>query len=365
MKRKTPVIALVHDNFTGPSGMGLVLERHAEWILDAGWQLCLVGDNVPPGLRERSRVVEVPKRAHLPSLAEHLEWCRRVRRALRGVRVDIVHGHAPLLAADSDLFTSHFISRPAHQRGVREDTPGVEGALRRLQGVASLVVDDVAYRRLVPRSRVSFVSEFLRDEYRSCYGEPRGGWVLPPPAPPWSPPSAEARAAARRGYGVADAPLVVGFVGGTDPRKGFRDVLPLAAEPSVELLLAGPRSQSVQTRGRRGLGFVDMDAFLPACDVVVAPSRFDSAPVAVLQALAKGIPVVSSPTLGWSRPIERHGSGVVWDGHSKLIDAVRAASAVPPEACRGLVDEFSPRRQSARLLEVYGSILADKGIEAS
>lgn len=363
MSARPPVVALVHDSFTGPTGMGLVLERHAEWILAAGWELWLVGDNVPEALRRRSRVVRVPKPSRIPSLVEHLEWCRRVRRALRGVRADLVHGHAPLLAAATDLFTSHFISRPAHKRGIREDTPGLEGALRRMQGRASLALDDAAYRRLAPHSRISFVSEFLRDEYRSCYGEPRGGWILPPPAPAWRPPSPQARAAARRAYGTAGDTLVVGFVGGTDPRKGFRDVLPLSREPDIELLLAGPRSETVEADGRRGLGFVDMDAFLPACDVVVAPSRFDSAPVAVLQALAKGIPVVSSSTLGWAQPIERHGSGVIWDGRSPLADAVRTAATVAPEACRPLVDEFSAGRQSARLLDVYRTILDEKGIQ--
>lgn len=356
-----PHVALVHDNFAGPTGMGLILGQHAQWILEAGWQLTIVGDNVPDELRAAARVVPALKPRRLPSLVEHLEWCRRARRALRDVSADLVHGHSPLLAARTDLFTSHFISRAARGRGVREDTTGAEGLLRRAQAVTSGALDDRAYRRLAPKRRISFVSEFLRDEFRSWYGEPRGGWILAPPAPLWDPVSAEARATARGRYGITDGKVAAGFVGGTDPRKGFRDVLALADQPGLELLLAGPRTEAVDAGGRRGFGFVDMDAFLPACDVLVAPSRFDSAPVAVLQALAKGIPVVSSRTSGWARAVERHGAGAVWDGESSLADAVREAAAATGDTCERVVEELSPERQKAQLLEVYSSILAEKG----
>jgi glycosyltransferase involved in cell wall biosynthesis len=351
----SPTVALVHDNFTGPTGMGLVLERHARWVLDAGWDLVMVGDNIPNDLAAAGMVHPAPKPRGLPSFAEHLEWCRRARRALRNVRADVTHCHSPLLAGRTDLLTAHFIAKPAHARGVREDATGVEGALRRAQGWASLMLDDTAYRRIAGRRYVSFVSEFLREEYRSCYGEPRGGWILPPAAPPWAPPADADRAAARDRVGIRDGRISVGFVGGTDPRKGYRDVLSLAEEPDLQLLLAGPKSETVG-----GLGFVDMDAFLPACDVVIAPSKFDSAPIAVLQAIAKGIPVVSSPTLGWARPIERFGCGVVWDGSRPVADAVREAARVSPDTCRALIDDFAPERQSSRLIEVYETILAER-----
>jgi glycosyltransferase involved in cell wall biosynthesis len=360
-----PHVALVHDNFAGPTGMGLILGQHARWVLEDGWRLTIVGDNVPDDLRGAALVVPAHKPRRLPSLPEHLEWSRRARHGMRRVRADVVHCHSPLLAGRADLLTTHFISHAAHVRGVREDTTGAEGLLRRGQAWASRGLDHAAYRRIARTARISFVSEFLRDEFRALYGEPRGGWILGAPAPPWAPPSREERAAARRAFGAADGRIAAGFVGGTDPRKGYREALALANAPGVELLLAGPRTETVDAGGRPGLGFVDMEAFLPACDVLLSPSSFDSAPVAVLQALARGVPVVSSPTSGWAPVLERHGAGVVWDGSGPLADAVRAAAAVPASACRRMVESLAPERQKAALLAVYREILGEKGVETA
>ena len=84
----------------------------------------------------------------------------------------------------------------------------------------------------------------------------------------------------------------------------------------------------------------------------------DSAPVAVLQAVARGLPVVLTPTTGWARAVERHGCGVVWDGGTPLLDALRAAVATPVEARQAFTAEFADDVQRRALLAAYGEILA-------
>jgi glycosyltransferase involved in cell wall biosynthesis len=355
-----PHAALVHDNFEGPTGMGVVAGRHASWLLEAGWELTLVGENVPGQLRVACGVIDVPAPRRLPSLAEHQGWCARARRALRGVEADVVHVHSPHLARDADLLTTHFMARPAHARGVRERSAGLEGGLRRVQAAVNWRLDDRAYRRLGPRCHVSFVSEFLRDEYVEHYGDPRGGWVLAPPAPPWCPPDAEERAAARARFGVDDGRVAVGFVGGNDPRKGYFHLEPLAEDPEFDLLVAGPGSERLTIAGRRGLGFVDVTAFYAACDVVVAPAAFDSAPVAVLQAAARDVAVVATATSGWGNALARTGAGVVWEPGRPIAEAVRAAAHLPSDAREAFTAEFSERHQRERLLDAYGEIVASR-----
>lgn len=355
----TPTVALVHDNFTGPTGMGMVLNHHAWWVLEAGWELCLVGENIPEDLRRAAEVIPVRKPRRLPALPEHVVWCGRARAALRRLRVDLVHVHSPLLSGRADLQTVHFISHPAFARGVREPASGVEGALRRFQGWANRKLDHGAYRRVGPRTYLSFVSEFLRGEYERHYGTPRGGWILPPPAPPWRPPRAEERERARVALGVPNGRLVVGYVGGTDPRKGLQDVLALGSESGLHLLVAGAGSQNVTAGNSQGLGFVDVDRLFAACDVLAAPARFDSAPVAVLQALSRGVPVVTTRTSGWAAAIERHGSGTVWDGRAEpLAHACRRAAATSLERCRALVEELAPKRGRGALIGAYEQILS-------
>lgn len=354
---RRPHVALVHDHFTGPTGMGLVTEHHAEWALDAGWSVTVVGDNVPAWLIARARVVAAVKPRGLPALPEHLLWCARARRALHGVDADVVHVHSPLLSDRADLLTSHFLAQPAYALGVREAATGADGILRTAQGELSRRLDDRLYRRRARTPAISFVSEFLRDEYTEHYGEPVGGWILPPPSPPWRPFSADERAAARSRLCVRRDAIVAGYVGGSDPRKGYVHLAQLDGEPGIELLPAGPGSEQMRFGGRSGLGFVDVDALYGACDVVLAPAVFDSAPVAVLQAVARGVPVVVSRGSGWASAVRRHGAGFVWDGVQPFAAAVVAAAACGPAGCQRLTAELSPERQRQRLLNVYTSIL--------
>lgn len=357
--RSVPVVALVHDNFAGPTGMGLVLGSHARFILEANWKLCILGDNVPDDLRAGAvRVVSVCNPPGLPKLLEHYAWCRRGRLALRSVAASIIHVHSPWLADSADLQTSHFVSQAAFARDIREPAHGIEGALRRFQAGATRRADDRLYRRARSTTHLSFVSEFLRDEFRRHYGEPRGGWIFRPPAPGWGPPNARERARARAALGVPERRIAVGYLGGIDPRKGFEHVLAMQSDPHLHVLFAGPGSERMTLRGRPGIGFVEVGAFLSACDVLTAPSRFDSAPVVVLEALSRGIPVVTTSTSGWAEAIKRHGCGVVWGNNgATLAEACERAAAASAQSCRALIEEFAPRRQRQVLIGAYEQIL--------
>lgn len=358
-RRSKPTIALAHDNFAGPTGMGLVLNRHAHFVLDEGWELILVGDNVPADLRAAAaRIVSARKPRGLPALPEHIEWCRRAHTALRQIRADIVHVHSPFLTRVADLQTSHFVSQAAFTRGLGQPSRGLEAMLRRAQAWATRRADEWLYRRERPRSYLSFVSEFLRDEFRRLYGEPRGGWIFHPPGPDWRPPSPDERARARTAFGVPDGRLAVGFLGGVDARKGYRDVLALQSEPDLHVLFAGPRSERVLVRGRPGIGFVEVGPFLSACDVLAAPTSFDPAPVAVLEGLSRGVPVVTTSASGWAKAIERHECGVVWtSGRAPLAEACRRASAASPAGARALIAELAPTRLRRDLIGAYEHIL--------
>jgi glycosyltransferase involved in cell wall biosynthesis len=354
-----PTVALLHEEFAGPTGMGMVVNNHARFILEAGWELCIIGDNVPDDLRAAAaRVVRIRDPDWHSDLLEQLEWCRRARAALRQVRADIVHVHSPFLANDADLQTSHFVAQAAFARGSRETATGVEGTLRRAQEWAKRHADNRLYRRARGRTYLSFVSEFLRDEFRRHHGEPRGGWIFRPPAPPWQPPAGGQRARARAALGVPDERLAVGYLGGVDSRKGFEQVLALASEPDLHLLFAGPGSERVTVDGRPGIGFVDVAPLLSACDVLAAPTRFDPAPVAVLEGICRGVPVVTTSASGWAKDIERHGCGVVLrNGSASLADACRRAAAASAESCRAFLDDVVPERERRILIDAYAQIL--------
>lgn len=115
-----------------------------------------------------------------------------------------------------------------------------------------------------------------------------------------------ARDAARREFGIAPATLVIGSVGRLHPIKRF-DALIAGAAPHLRdgahLLLVGtgPERRSLEERAR-SLGVADrlslagersdVARLLAAMDVYAAPSREETFGLAVLEALAAGLPVV-------------------------------------------------------------------------
>jgi glycosyltransferase involved in cell wall biosynthesis len=294
--------------------MGRVAAAMANIAYEAGWNVTLVGVAVDPGF-DWATHIRVPYNPRLPAVAAGIAWVAAAGRRLRRENLSdaVVHVHAPLLMRFADIFTCHHLAEGAARHGLRELAGSFTGVLRRTQEVVNVRLDSLEYRMRPRQTRITFVSEFLRDEFTELYGEPNGGDVLPPPAPPWHPISPDERAAARRRYGIDGDQVTVGYFGGNDPRKGVERVVEMARETRYAVLGAGPKSEGVQFGARKGLGYVTVRDVLAACDVVVAPTVFDAAPVAVLEAVAAGSPVVTGVNSGWAKPLMRvrcrHGLG--------------------------------------------------------
>jgi glycosyltransferase involved in cell wall biosynthesis len=356
-----PRLVLVHDNIVGPTGMGRVAEWVARTVLDSGWQLTLVANAVAPDVAAQAEVLQARSRP-LPALPQHQLWVRRARAALRGAQGDVVHVHSPALIDTADVMTCHHLAAAAAGYGVREQGSFPVGTLRRIQARATIALDERAYRRRAADTRMTFVSEFLRDEFARRYGEPKDGTILAPPAPPWRPVSSDHRRVARARLGLAvDGRPVVGYLGGDDPRKGVTAMIELAQDSRFHVLLAGKRSEQIDAPGASRLGYVDPDVVIEASDVVAAPALFDAAPVAVLQPLARGVPVVVRPANGWAPAVAREGAGEVWNGSTPLAAAIDGASRCSPDSCRAVIESVSPERQRGRLLAVYERVLEERG----
>jgi glycosyltransferase involved in cell wall biosynthesis len=356
-----PRLVLVHDRIGGSTGMGRVAAFVAQTALDARWRVRLVASDVAPEFRERCEVTRVPRPARPPQVRQDLVWYARVIGRLRRDPEDVVHVHVPALLRVADVMTCHHLAISAHQHGVRVSGTGIGAWARRMHLGSLIGFDEIFYRSRRARTRMTFVSEFLREQFRDRYGEPTDGSITAPPSPPWRPVADNERLAARARFRVRGTGLVVGYLGGDDQRKGVHIVRQLAGAEGIELLLGGPGADRLRWPGTTSAGFVDVEAFLPACDVVVAPALFDAAPTAVTQALARGIPTVVGRASGWAAAIARVGAGVVWDGCTPLPYAVRDAARAPQDACRSVTETYSAERQGTRLLEVYARVLAVRG----
>lgn len=121
--------------------------------------------------------------------------------------------------------------------------------------------------------------------------------------------NADSRTVVRGQLGVGDS-LVLGHVGSFQTRKNqqfllrvLRSVVELGVDARLVFVGEGPTKSRVDEEAQRmGLGsrvlFVgtspDVPAFLSAFDVFLFPSEFEGAPLAPLEALANGLPVIAS-----------------------------------------------------------------------
>lgn len=100
--------------------------------------------------------------------------------------------------------------------------------------------------------------------------------------------------------------LVIGFSGRLSPEKdplAFIDLAEAARDPRLRFVMtgAGPLEREVRKRVARSRGAVeflgvvdDVHAHMAQLDLLVVPSRLDGRPLAVLEALALGVPVLAT-----------------------------------------------------------------------
>jgi glycosyltransferase involved in cell wall biosynthesis len=164
-------------------------------------------------------------------------------------------------------------------------------------------------------------------------------------------PDPEARQRARDFFPSPPA-LVVGAAGRLSPEKGFDVLIDAAAQvvaerPDVGFLLCGdgPLREALTRRAaERGLGarFVfagfrtDVERLLPGWDLAALSSHTEGLPVAVLEALAAGVPVVATAVGGTPEVVE--------DGVNGYLVPPANPDALARRLLDGLADE--PRRRA-------------------
>jgi glycosyltransferase involved in cell wall biosynthesis len=170
-------------------------------------------------------------------------------------------------------------------------------------------------------------------------------------------------------------------------RKGS-DVFVAAArlvmrdEPAVEFRMVGPLANGPEREWARALvesassaGVVharadDPFAELAAWDVFVLPSRQDPFPLAVLEAMASGLPVVASAIDGIVEQVIP-GAGILLepddptafaDAISRLMQAPERRAQMGSTARRHVTDNLTVERQADGLEGAYLGAIANRGV---
>jgi UDP-glucose:(heptosyl)LPS alpha-1,3-glucosyltransferase len=185
------------------------------------------------------------------------------------------------------------------------------------------------------------------------------------------------RASARREAGVEADAFAMLFVGSGYERKGLATAIGALAElrdPTVRLIVIGkgraaPYQLEAARRGVRDqvvwLGArPDTERWYGAADVVVLPTHYEPFGNVHLEALASGVPVVTSTLAGGAELIREgvNGFAVAPRDPSAVagaIDRVRASSpGSMAEAARSSAEPFTFVAQAARFLSIYRELRA-------
>jgi glycosyltransferase involved in cell wall biosynthesis len=294
-----------------------------------GADVLVVAGTIPPGEVSMEHVAAeqgVPY-LHLPSLRREISsWTdlravRELRGVLRSRRPDVLHTHAAKAGATGRIaalvvgrgkpkavvhtyhghvLTGYFDPRREYvYRGIERALAHASAALI---AVSSEVRDDLVRLGVAPPEKFTVIP----------YGFDLDRLVASSP---------ETRAKKRADLGANDDDFVVGWAGRLAPVKRPLDLIRIAAEvEGCVLVLAGDgelrrdaealaRELGVSNRVRF-LGYVaDMAAWYPALDAFLLVSENEGAPVAAIEALATGVPVVATDAGGTRTVVDDRETG--------------------------------------------------------
>ena len=240
------------------------------------------------------------------------------------------------------------------------------------------------------RQRWVTVSRAARDIVSGWFGVERGEIAVVPngvPLPGRVPDTAE-RAAAHRAvcgdFGWPPDTALLLTTARLAPQKGFDDLLAaapdvLARHPGARFLWAGGGDVNGHRESVRGAGLegkvvpaghrTDVDRLLAAADLFVLPTRFEGLPFALLEAMAAGVPVVSTTANGVTEVVthEEHGL-LAAAGDPRALAAMLNRALDDPAAMRAAagrarvrVEEFGEERMLAATLALLGDAAAGRG----
>jgi UDP-glucose:(heptosyl)LPS alpha-1,3-glucosyltransferase len=235
---------------------------------------------------------------------------------------------------------------------------------------------DPALRAVVCNSRM------VLSQIADCYGVAAAKLHLvynAVDAERFSPALAGEREAVRARFGIADATLFV-LVGSGYERKGVAQAIAALARTGAPamLLVAGrerrrgryeslARQHGVAERVIFAGAVDDVRPLYGAADAFVLPTLYDPLPNACLEAMACGLPIVTSRQCGAAELVAPDGGGFVVDALDvdglaaamrRLLDpALRAALG---QKARSAVLPLTPAAMAAKLVSLYATLMREK-----
>ncbi len=371
-------LAIVRQRYTPYGGAERFVERALAALAARGVELTLITRRWPGGgdARVTPLVLNPP---YVGRTLRDAGFARAVCAAVAAMPATLVQSHERIACCD------------IYRAGDGVHAVWVDERLRGASASDRLALAASPYHRYMlaaerrlyasPRlQRVICISQMVQTEIHERFGLPRERLpviynAIDPAA--FHPGLAVHRSEVRTRLGIADDACVFLLVGSAYARKGVgRAIEALAAVPApAHLVVVGrdkhparyfalARRLGVDKRVSFAGAQRDPRPFYGAADAFVLPTLYDALSNAVLEALACGLPVVTSDRCGAGELVSAHAAGVVCGARD--IDAIAAgmtmllAAAARTRAgnnALAAMRPLTPDAMAARLVALYESVL--------
>jgi glycosyltransferase involved in cell wall biosynthesis len=363
--RKGHVLLLFQPDL---GGVPQYVANLAEGLAERGWEVSVAAPSNTP-VRDRlarvSRNMMSLDTPTLPSPKQDLRIVRELAGACDRDAVDVIHAHSSKagaiativskLAGVPSLYSPHAwsfqreMSSPAEHAYV-----AIERLLARRHAQVIAVADaertEAERRGVVPPERVELISTGIRDT------------VLP------------SRDAARGQIELDEQTFAVGWVGRAGPQKRSEQLPQLARELSGDAVFVAlgygiaesDAGRELEREGGTVVRSATPETVYAAADAVVVTSRWEGAPLVVLEAMRAGLPVVAYDIGGVGEQVQDGITGyIVEPGNAEALAGRLRELAQRPDlaqrmggaARRRFLDRFAFGRMIARIEETYTQVL--------
>jgi UDP-glucose:(heptosyl)LPS alpha-1,3-glucosyltransferase len=261
-------------------------------------------------------------------------------------------------------FLGRILSPKQWAEGIVEDAPYRKG-VKQIVAISEMVKRDIVDYYRIPEDRIVVIYNGVDTEH-------------------FHPRNRKYREEIRRRYGLKPEDFLLLFVSHNFRLKGLRyliQALPLVKKvnENVKLLVVGRDKRGAYLRLAKNLGcretvlfaggVMDLERYYPSADILVHPTFYDACSLVVLEALACGLPVITTRYNGAGGIISQGKDGFVLDNPRdvrtlaekilSLCDPVRLQGA--SLAARALAEKYPQESPYEALLEVMRSIVDERG----
>ena len=372
---KSPTVALVRQRYAHDGGAERFVSRALEALRSRDVRLTLVAREWRGG--EGFEFLACNP-FYVGRLWRDWSFARAACRALQARSFDLVQSHERISCCDV-----YRAGDGVHREWLRQRARA-QGPLARFATALNPYhyYVKLAERRLFESPQLRAVicnSRMVREEIRNYFGLPEDRLRViysGVDTRAYHPELKRRRQELRARHGIPGDAVLFLFVGSGFERKGMAALLQaMAAQPGGSyLLVVGRDRNSARFRARAAsLGLArraifagaqqDVKPFYGAADALVLPTLYDPFPNVALEAMASGLPVITSLKSGAAELIENGRNGFVCDALDVPALAAHMRSVTPESAtalgaqARATVENMDLARMSEALVGLYNDLL--------